>query len=140
MEKKIDAASVAIVPVAVSDLVHIEGFSRKRVAWLIEKIKREGVWNKPLALDDAHHLVLDGQHRMEAAKALGLAWVPAIKFPYRDVEVWSLRKNHEFDWQLVTQRAIDRQPYPFKTVKHGFPVAAFPTCQFSLKELYEWPL
>lgn len=128
-----------IVPVPVTDLVHIEGFSKKRVAWLVEKIRSEGVWTRPLALDDLHNLVLDGQHRMEAARTLGVRWVPAIRFKYSDVDVWSLRKNHSFDWKLVTERALQGNPYPYKTVKHGFPVDQFPTCEYSLEDLYTWP-
>ena len=53
-----------IVMIPTDRLRHIEGFSAKRVAWLIEKVRTEGVWTKPLALERDHCLVLDGQHRM----------------------------------------------------------------------------
>src|SRR5690606_24861175 len=92
---------VKVELVDVSALKHIEGFSKKRVEWLREKILREGAWVKPLALDDAHHLVLDGQHRMEVARALGLRRVPAVRYRYEDVKVWSLRPKYAFDWQVV---------------------------------------
>jgi len=126
-----------VIRFPVENLRHIEGFSAKRVDWLVRKIRSEGVWNKPLALDDEHGLVLDGQHRMEAAKAMGLKWVPAVCFRYADVDVWSLRPNHSFDWQLVTQRALSGTPYPYKTVKHRFPGDGLPACFFSLDELMQ---
>ena len=63
--------------VEVDSLKHIEGFSKKRVQWLKDKIVTEGIWNKPVALDTEHYLVLDGQHRLEVARALGLRRIPA---------------------------------------------------------------
>lgn len=125
-----------IVRVPVAQLRHIEGFSKKRVEWLVNKIRSEKVWNKPLALDTQHDLVLDGQHRMEAAKLLGLKWVPAVRYVYADVELWSLRPNHSFDWQRVTERALAGAPYPYKTVKHRFPEGGLPACRFDLEELF----
>lgn len=121
--------------VDVASLRHIEGFSKKRVQWLKDKIVREGVWSKPVALDADHGLVLDGQHRMEVAKALGLRRIPAIRYDYSAVKVWSLRPGkHDFTWETVVQRALAGDIYPYKTVKHEFPLP-LPACQFSIGEL-----
>jgi L-serine kinase (ADP) len=128
--------SARIELVLLSKLRHIEGFSKKRVAWLCAKISREGVWNKPLALDDRHFLVLDGQHRMEAARLLGLKRVPAVRYEYAAVDLWSLRKGYAFDWREVTRRALDGEPYPYKTVKHKFP-AGIPACEIALETLMQ---
>lgn len=115
-------------------LRHIEGFSPRRVAWLRDKILSEGRWIKPIALADSHHLVLDGQHRMEVALELGLRRVPAVKFPYCDVEVWSLRPRYSFTWREVVASVLADCIYPYKTVKHRFP-DRIPACEFSLEEL-----
>lgn len=115
-------------------LRHIEGFSKRRVEWLQRKVLKEGVWTKPVALDDAHHLVLDGQHRMEVALLLGLKRVPAVKFPYSSIEIWSLRPKYSFTWQDVVSRALSGDIYPYKTVKHRFP-ADLPACHVPLEEL-----
>lgn len=115
-------------------LVHIEGFSSKRVEWLKQKIITEGYWIKPIALDDQHHLVLDGQHRTEVALSLNLRVVPVVKYSYADVEVWSLRPKYSFTWQDVVNHALKETPYPYKTVKHRFPIE-LPLCNFSLQEL-----
>jgi hypothetical protein len=130
----VSESSPPITLVPVSRLVHIEGYSDKRVAWLMQKIVEEGVWTKPLALDDRHGLVLDGQHRMEVALRLGLLHVPAVAVAYATVAVWSLRPNHAFDWERVTERALAGKPYPYKTVKHRFPFA-LPPCAIPLSEL-----
>lgn len=124
-----------IEKVVVADLKHIEGYSKKRVEWLAEKIQREGVWRVPIALDEHHNLVLDGQHRMEVAKKLGLKWVPAVRYKYSDLKVWSLRPTHNFDWEIVTNRVLSGYIYPYKTVKHEFP-NGLPECYFNLSELY----
>jgi hypothetical protein len=124
--------NVELVPV--SSLRHIEGFSVLRVERLKAKIEKEGIWSKPIALDSDHDLVLDGQHRMEVALALGLTVVPALRFDYAEVEVWSLRPKYTFDWKTVVERVLAGNPYPYKTVKHGFPIP-IPTCKYSLSEL-----
>ena len=128
-----ETAKVERVPV--HRLRHIEGFSKRRVDWLVRKIQSEGVWTKPIALDEQHDLVLDGQHRMEAAIQMGLLWVPAVRYIYADIEVWSLRPNHSFDWEMVTRRALAGEPYPYKTVKHRFPHGGLPSCRFEIEEL-----
>jgi hypothetical protein len=126
---------VKIELVEVSSLRHIEGYSPRRVEWLTKKILREGIWKKPVAIENKHNLVLDGQHRMEVALALGLRKIPAVKYRYPDVEVWSLRpKKYTFDWAAVVNRAVNGEIYPYKTVKHRFPFT-LPACEYPLDEL-----
>lgn len=103
-------------------LRHIEGYSPKRVKWLIDKILDEQMWTKPLCVDSTHHLVMDGQHRMEAAKILNLPYVPCVLFNYTAVEIYSLRDNYSVDHELVVTRALLGDIYPYKTVKHRFPM------------------
>jgi hypothetical protein len=102
-------------------LRHIEGWSKRRVAWLKKKVLTEKVWTKPLAIDKKHMLVMDGQHRMEVALALGLKRVPCELFSYDEVEVWSLRKTEEVSAELVIERSLSGDIYPYKTAKHRFP-------------------
>lgn len=115
-------------------LRHIEGFSARRVVNLRKKILAQGHWIKPIALDDKHNLVLDGQHRMEVALALGLRRVPVVKFSYAAVEVWSLRPAYAFTWREVVEHALEGDIYPYKTVKHRFP-GKFPECDVPLEDL-----
>lgn len=116
---------VTLVPVI--SLRHIEGFSSKRVAWLVAKMKKERLWTRPVCLapvKDAAgkvvHLVMDGQHRTEAALRLGLREVPAQLFDYHDVEIWSLRSSQEVSVERVIEKSLANDPYPYKTVKHRF--------------------
>ncbi|MDC0598488.1 ParB N-terminal domain-containing protein [Gammaproteobacteria bacterium] len=120
--------------VSVSELKHIEKFSESRVKWLQEKITDEGVWTQPLTISKDHSLVMDGQHRMEVAKNLGLSVVPCICFDYREVTIWSLRASHEVNVDLVIEKALTGDIYPYKTVKHSYP-APIPQCEIPLSEL-----
>jgi hypothetical protein len=120
----------------VQTLRHIEGFSRPRVAWLAKKIQAEQLWTKPVVLDRAHHLVMDGQHRMEVAKLLGLSVIPAILYDYAEVDVWSLRPGHyTVTPQEVIARALRNDIYPYKTAKHRFPCGELPELAIPLPEL-----
>jgi L-serine kinase (ADP) len=107
--------------VATDRLRPIEGHSRKRVRWLVEKITRESLWTRPLCVERNHLLVLDGMHRLHAAREMGLALVPCALFDYADVEVWSLRDNHVVTRERVVEQAIAGTIYPYKTAKHRFP-------------------
>ena len=53
-------------------LKHIENFDEDRVQILIQKIERDGAWLKPIYIEKNHNLVLDGQHRLQAAIRMGI--------------------------------------------------------------------
>ena len=119
----------------VNQLIHIEGYSQKRVDWLLEKVIREKEWTVPLKIEIEHSLVMDGQHRMEVAKKLGLKNVPVVRLSYEEVEVWSLRDNHLVDSQSIISRSLSGDIYPYKTAKHSFPTWAEVSCKFGLDQL-----
>ena len=79
------APEVELVPV--EGLKHIEDFDEERVGVLQAKIEAEGIWDTPVIIEEKEHLVLDGQHRMEVARRMGLAWVPAVIVNYNDAAV-----------------------------------------------------
>ena len=124
-----------IALINVSKLKHIEGFSKKRVEWLKDKIVREGIWKVPLKIDSKYSLVMDGQHRMEVAKELNLKFVPCIEYAYDEVEVWSLRKNHIVNSGLIIEKSLNGDIYPYKTAKHSFPDSSETQCNFLLHKL-----
>ena len=109
--------------VAVEKLRHIEDFDPERVACLKEKLLRDGVWNVPIIVEKNSGLVLDGQHRMEAAKALGYRRLPAICVGYDEVKVWSLRREIRLSQSAVLRKTKSGEIYPYKTVKHKFDFA-----------------
>lgn len=121
--------------IPVSSLKHIEGFSEKRVLWLKDKILREGIWCVPLKIDTQHHLVMDGQHRMEVATLLGLSVVPCICYQYDEVEVWSLRGSYTVTADEIIERSLTGNIYPYKTAKHRFPFGEEILCHIPIDQL-----
>lgn len=119
----------------INELKHIESFDTARVDWLAEKIKKDNAWTTPLVIDNRFGLVMDGQHRLEAAILLGLRFIPVIKFSYNDVKVWSLRpESHEVTVEEIIRRGLEGNLYPYKTAKHQFP-HQIKQCFFSLNDL-----
>tara|TARA_B100001059_G_C17809085_1_gene571098 strand:+ start:889 stop:1296 length:408 start_codon:yes stop_codon:yes gene_type:complete len=121
-----------IVLISVDKLKHIEGFGKKRIIWLKNKILEEGVWTVPLKISDEHFLVMDGNHRMEAAKILELKYVPCLVYSYDEVKVWSLRKNQIVTSDLIIKNSLSGSIYPYKTAKHEFPDGGDIVCNYSL--------
>jgi hypothetical protein len=111
--------SVAFADVA--SLSPIEGHGPKRAAWLKEKIESEGVWTAPLKVERTRNLVMDGHHRFEVAKAMGLRRVPVLYFTYEEVEVWTLRPSIEVSGEIILRNHEKGVIFPYKTAKHGFP-------------------
>lgn len=120
--------------IAIDTLKHIESYSKKRVQWLVNKIVREQIWKKPLCIEKDYHLVMDGQHRLESAKIIGLNYLPCIIFNYLDIKIWSLRDDYYVDHDTVIARSLNHDIYPYKTVKHQFP-CNLPQLNIPLNEL-----
>ena len=70
------------------------------------------------------HVVMDGHHRLEAAKRLGLRSVPCALLSYEQVTVESRRPEICVSPQEIILRGIGRNLYPEKTTKHVFPSTA----------------
>lgn len=109
-----------IVDCDVSLLRGIEEFDQERVNVLESKIRKDGHWMVPVVAEVQHHLVLDGQHRLEVARRLGIKRIPVIFVRYDEVQVWTLRKEEKVSPNRVIARVNKGSIYPYKTVKHKF--------------------
>lgn len=112
--------SPEVVMVDVASLKHIEEHDEKRVEELKKKILNENCWTQPVIIEKKKHMVLDGQHRLEVAKALGYARIPAIVVDYDSVKVWTLRREYPVSQKKVYAKVKAGEVYPYKTVKHKF--------------------
>ena len=126
--------NIKIELVNTKNLIPIEGFIDQRKNDLLEDIKNEGKWIKPIIIEKNHNLILDGHHRFEVAKILNLTIIPCIKVDYDDVEIWSLRDDCEVSHELVIKNALAKNLYPCKTVKHDFNFVV-DGCNYKLNEL-----
>jgi L-serine kinase (ADP) len=117
-------------------LLHIEDYSEKRVNNMKEKMVSGGIWEKPICVEKNHFLVLDGQHRFEVSRLLGLNYIPCELFDYGDEELltWSLRKECVVSKNLVISKSLSKDIYPYKTAKHKFP-RKIEKCLISIDDL-----
>ena len=106
--------------VQLDSLKPIEEFISERVPIIKKEILSTGFWIKPIIIDKENHLILDGHHRFEVAKQIGLTKVPAVILDYSKVQIWSLRNNIIVNHDLVRAKALQKDIYPNKTVKHDF--------------------
>ncbi|WP_051869068.1 ParB N-terminal domain-containing protein [Xenorhabdus bovienii] len=92
----------------------------ERVYWLEEKIKQEGLWRVPLLLECNTFAIMDGHHRYEVSKRLGLKRVPAILLSYNDdnVQVTSWRNDFIVNKKIVLEYISQKRIFPHKTTKH----------------------
>lgn len=124
-----------VVLFEVSLIYPIEGHSKKRVAWLKNKITSEGIWTMPLCVEKTKNLLMDGHHRFEVAKELGLKFVPVEMYGYEEVEVYSLRDDRVVTAQQIFENHKQGVIYPYKTAKHIFKLGDTGFKGVSLNEL-----
>lgn len=106
--------------VEVNSLRPIEEFIPERIKTLKKEILDLGLWIKPLIVEKDHRLILDGHHRFEVAKLLGLKQVPVVIMDYSKIKIWSLRNEIVLNHDMVRQKALEANIFPNKTVKHDF--------------------
>lgn len=111
-------------------LHHVEDFSQSRVLRIARKMSKEGKWTRPICVS-TESIIMDGQHRYEVARMLGLSVIPITIYDYSETEIYSLRDDITFTVRDVTERVLR---YPYKTVKHVFP-RPVPECCFDLEGL-----
>lgn len=102
--------------------------------FLAHTILREQLWRVPVALERHSLAVMDGHHRLEAARRLKLAFVPCLLLDYAQVEVSATRQGYVVTPQEILRRATSGELYPPKTTRHNFP-APLPSCNISLSLL-----
>jgi len=91
-----------------------------RAACLIEKILAARVWTRPILIEGTSKAVMDGHHRLNAARTLGLACVPCIRLRYGDprLVLASWREDFVVTPELVLASAASGEPLPARTSRH----------------------
>lgn len=120
--------------IAVATLRDTEEVDEEHVTRLVETIQRDGVWRVPICVERTHHLVMDGHHRTEAARRMGLRHVPCLRFDYAQVRVTSRRPGLHVTPEDVIARGLSGRIYPVKTTRHEFPVD-LPDCAYPIDAL-----
>lgn len=104
----------------VESIIETEEHDDERVKWLKKAILEEGVWRIPLILEKKTFAVMDGHHRLNVAKCIGLRRVPAILLDYyeNNVVVNSWRDGVYIDREVVLNNIKEGKKFPYKTTRH----------------------
>ncbi|MCJ2081732.1 ParB N-terminal domain-containing protein [Methylobacterium sp. J-090] len=92
-----------------------------RAREVVAMILADQAWKQPICIEGTVHALLDGHHRLVAARELGLVRVPVQVFDYAEVELLSWRPDFAPTRAEVLARALSGELYPPKTTRHVFP-------------------
>lgn len=92
----------------------------ERTKLVLDDILSEGCLRYPILVDARTLTVLDGHHRLEALRKLGVNYVPAFMVDYfKDyVRVGAFRKEFRVTKSLVIERALTGRKLPPRTSRH----------------------
>jgi len=113
-----------------------EEFNIKAARLLMRRMKREGIWRKPICVERKNFVIMDGHRRFVVARYLKLKYVPCQFYDYDEVELTSRRKEYVITSESVIEKALTGNLYPYKTTKHTF-LGGYPVFEISLEELKE---
>jgi hypothetical protein len=93
-----------------------------RVQALAQRIRDDGRWLAPLPIDEATGVVMDGNHRLRAARLLGLRRLPCVLLDYADprvaVDCW--RSGRPIDPRDIFTALASCELLPPKSTRHRF--------------------
>lgn len=129
------AYQIALRPLC--EVVQSEQVDPANVTLLRESIARAGQWLEPIIVERSQGIVMDGNHRFNAALQLGLKRVPCIQLDYADprVCVWHWRTGQAFDVARIFSTIARGEILAYKTTRHAFE-AALPVVAIPLECLY----
>jgi L-serine kinase (ADP) len=89
---------------------------------LAETIFELGLWTVPIAIEQSTYAVMDGHHRLYAAKLLNFKRVPCILMDYQQsgVVLRSWRKDFDISVTDIFMMIKNNKKYPLKTTRHLF--------------------
>lgn len=90
---------------------------------IMEQIQNDGFINNPIIVDRKTLIILDGHHRYNAAKKLGLSKVPACLVDYNSerITVMAFRSGEKITKDKVRIAGLSGKLFKPKTSKHFIP-------------------
>ena len=101
---------------------------------LAADMRAHALWRVPIVLERGSNAVMDGHHRLDAARQLGLDFAPCVRLDYAQVNVHATREGYDVCPADILRRALAADPYPPKTTRHEFD-GPLPLCNISLRVL-----
>lgn len=125
-----------------------ERVSEHRLEEVQRSILTEGVLHRAIVADMYTYTVIDGHHRLEFFRRIGLTLVPVALIDYHDPRVIAARWDGRglVEKKLVIERAARGELFPPKTTRHIFASEngivhiseAIPEVSISLRHLFEY--
>ena len=105
-----------------SQINETEEHSADDVCTLLESILNLGFWTIPIAVEYSTFAIMDGHHRFNAAKKIGLKRVPCVLMDYKKsgVTLQSWRPEIDVSVAGLFFMISESKKYPFKTTRHIF--------------------
>jgi hypothetical protein len=102
------------------DITETEEHLLDRVEWLKNIIISEGIWRIPLIVEKHSLAIMDGHHRYNVAKKIGLTRVPAILLDYDqdNVMVGAWHEDMYIDKEIMLGNIRKKILFPYKTTRH----------------------
>jgi hypothetical protein len=108
--------------IPLTNIIETEEYFENKAIALAEEIKKTNIWTVPITIEINTNGIMDGHHRFNAAKMLGLRRVPCVFLSYLKDDVilrsWSVNKEitiHDF-FEAIRQN----KKFPPKTTRHIF--------------------
>lgn len=103
---------------------------------LAQEIAAAQCWTDPLPVDRDSGIVMDGNHRLQAATLLGLSRIPCVLVDYQDprVSVLDWNSGGRFSVGEIFRTVENGLVLPYKTTRHSF-APTLPQTAIPLNEL-----
>jgi len=103
---------------------------------LAHQMRISDAWTHPLLIERSAQALLDGHHRLAAARLLGLSLVPAILVDYEhpSLRLESWRSDEHFTREQVLAAAASGELMPIKSTRHVIDTP-LPRCRLPLARL-----
>ena len=102
------------------DLKPHENTDENKVNYVINQIQASQKWISPVIIDRETKIIMDGHHRVRAAKQIGLELIPCYIAEYSDknVNVSYWRTGKTLDISIIYKAVEKGILLPKKTTKH----------------------
>lgn len=87
------------------------------------KIVDEDYWTDPIVIDKESRVIMNGNHRFNAAKDLGLHFIPSVVISYEsgEVDVREYKRNEiAYDVSKIMETVLNGKLLPIKETRHRF--------------------
>ncbi len=100
-----------------------EEFTEGRLRALMQHLRRTGVLWFPILADEKDFIILDGHHRVEAFKRMGMKTILCrlVDYDSPEIEVYPRRKDIPITKDIVRAKVRAGEVFPHKTTRHVYP-------------------